>query len=133
MTMVRDPQGRSHTQARGMAEALREYWGGGGGGGDGGGVGTETECWQHLRSLPIPLKVAAALPLLPLLIKLLCAEVPQTALVKLKRGSSPGRDRIPAEVYQVFPQVLRAEAAGGDGTVFAGVGGGCRTPEPCLY
>ena len=64
---------------------------------------TEEECWRHLQSLPIPPKVLQALPLL---MKPLTLEVVVAALERLKGGSAPGKDGIPAEHCQAFPSVF---------------------------
>ena len=55
------------------------------------------ECQQYLASLPIPDKVCRAMPLL---FKELTEEVVHAALERMKRGSAPGMDSIPAELYQ---------------------------------
>ena len=53
------------------------------------------ECQQYLASLPIPDKVRRAMPLL---FRELTEEVVQAALERMKRGSAPGMDGIPAEL-----------------------------------
>ena len=43
---------------------------------------------------------------MPLLFRELSEELVKTALERLKRGSAPGMDGLPAEVYQAFPEVF---------------------------
>ena len=59
------------------------------------------KCQQYLASLPIPDKVRRAMPLL---FRELTEEVVQAALERMKRGSAPGMDGIPAELYQAYPE-----------------------------
>ena len=56
-----------------------------------------------MQALPVPPKVRKVLPLL---MKPLMEEVVLAALQRLKGGSSPGKDGIPAELYQAFPTVF---------------------------
>ena len=64
---------------------------------------TEEECWRYVRSLPIPPKILQALPLL---MKPLSLDVVLAALERPKGGPAPGKDGIPAELYQAFPSVF---------------------------
>ena len=73
------------------------------GGGHGGNSATEEECWRYVRSLLTPPKILHALPLL---MKPLSLEVVLAALERLKGGLAPGKDGIPAELYQAFPSVF---------------------------
>ena len=57
----------------------------------------EDECDQYSRSLPIPPKVQAALPLLW---RPLTEDLVGEALRKMRPCSSPGNDTVPATVYQ---------------------------------
>ena len=68
-----------------------------------GGGATVAECQQYLASLPIPDKVRRVMPLL---FRELTEEVVQAALERMKRGSAPGMDGIPAELYQAYPEVF---------------------------
>ena len=43
---------------------------------------------------------------MPLLFKELTGEVVQAALERMKRGSAPGMDGIPAELYQAYPEIF---------------------------
>ena len=96
---VRDSQGGVHTGVRAIAQAMRNYWAGV----MAGNAVTEEECWRYVRSLPIPQKILQALPLL---MKPLSLDVVLAALERLKGGSAPGKDGIPAELYQAFPSVF---------------------------
>ena len=58
---------------------------------------SEEECDRYLRSLPIPPRVQAALPLLW---RPLTEDLVREALKKMRRCSSPGNDTVPAAVYQ---------------------------------
>ena len=55
------------------------------------------ECDRYLRSLPIPSKVEAALPLLW---RRLTEDLVREALQKMRPCSSPGTDTVAAAVYQ---------------------------------
>ena len=96
MAHVWDRQRRVHTQARGIAQALREYFAGV----MGGGTVTEADCWRYVNAFPIPAKAV------PLLMKPLDESVVLAALARLKGGSSPAKDGIPVELYQAFPEVF---------------------------
>ena len=61
------------------------------------------ECQRYLASLPIPEKVRRAMPLL---FKELTGEVVRAALERMKRGSAPSMDGIPAELYQAYPEIF---------------------------
>ena len=101
LSRVREQHGVSHESQMAVAKALHHYLGGGGvmeGWG-----GTVAECQQNLASLPIPDKVRRAMPLL---FNELTEEVVQAALERMKRGSAPGMDGIPAELYQAYPEVF---------------------------
>ena len=96
MARVWDSMGRVRTRAHDIAVSLRDYWAGV----MSGGPLTEEECWRYVWSLPIPLMVAATLPLL------VCEALVLMALEKLKGGSPPRRDEVTAEVYYPFPSVF---------------------------
>ena len=68
----------------------------------GGGRGIE-ECRRYIESLPIPQRVRQAMPLL---FRELNEEIVMAGLERMKRGSAPGMDGIPAEVYQSMPDVF---------------------------
>ena len=95
---VRDSKGVVQETSKTIARALHDYWGGVmGGGGHAGGV-------PAVRLVAaIPERVRRAMPLL---FRELSEELVKTALERLKRGSAPGMDGLPAEVYQAFPEVF---------------------------
>ena len=68
----------------------------------GGGRGID-ECQRYIKSLPIPQRVRQALPLL---FRELKEDIVVAALERMKRGSAPGMDGIPAEVYQSMLDVF---------------------------
>ena len=82
-----------------MAGLVRDYWSdivGGGGAG-------KRSVGAAMHSLLLPAKFKAAMPLL---FKPLTADIAQAALETMKGGSSAGKDGMPAELYQRFPEVL---------------------------
>ena len=99
LTKVRDRAGVLHEAPAAVARCLQEFWGGVMGGG-GRGI---AECQRYIESLPMPMRVRQALPLL---FRELNEDIVVAALERMKRGSAPGMDGIPAEVYQSMPDVF---------------------------
>ena len=99
MARVRDQGGRLTRDPMQMAEVFKNYWGG---------VmsptgRTESECSRYIESLPILERVRQAFPLL---FKPLSIDIVQCALKKMPKGSSPGRDGVPIELYQALPDLF---------------------------
>ena len=89
---MRDSSGNYVTNKRDMARLLEEFWSP---------IMSPTgvreeECDGYLRSLPIPPRVQAALPLLW---RPLTEDLVREALHKMRPYSSPGSDTVPAAVY----------------------------------
>ena len=60
------------------------------------------QCKEWMEGLGIPRRVRKALPKLT---KDVCEDTVHAALERMKRGSSPGLDGIPVEVYAAFAEV----------------------------
>ena len=99
LTRVKDARGVPQESTKAVAQALWSYWEGVM---EGGGA-TPEECQRYLESLQLPQKVLQAIPLL---FRELNEDLVRVALERMKRGSAPGKDGIPAEVYQSFPDVF---------------------------
>ena len=63
----------------------------------------ESECDKYIQSIPIPDRVQKAMPLL---FKPLSLDLVQTALERLPKGSSPGKDGILSELYQLMGNIF---------------------------
>ena len=100
LTKVRDRAGVLHEAPATVARCLQDFFGGGGDGGGGRGI---EECQRYFETLPIPQRVRQAMPLL---FGELSADIVVAGLERMKRGSAPGMDGIPAEVYQSMPEVF---------------------------
>ena len=92
LTRVKDAPGVPQESTKAVARVVQQYWEGVMGGG---GAAPE-ECQRYLESLHLPPKVVHAIPLL---FRELDEELVRAALQRMKRGSAPGKDGIPVEVY----------------------------------
>ena len=63
----------------------------------------ESECDKYVHAIPIPERVKKAMPLL---FKPLTLELVYNSLERLPKGSSPGRDGIPSEFYQLMGNIF---------------------------
>ena len=99
LTALWNKAGVRLTDPTAIAQELRTFWS------EVMAPGTKTvpDCLAFLSTLPLkPTMKGAA----KLLIKPLIEELVLTALEKLKRGSSPGPDGLPAEALMAFPSIL---------------------------
>ena len=98
LTRVKDARGvpQESTKAVARPPALL-------GRGDGRGGGQRQRSASVIWTLCVPQKVVQVIPLL---FRELNEDVVRAALERMKRGSAPGKDGIPVEVYQSFPDIF---------------------------
>ena len=99
LTAVRNKQGGLVVDPLKVARTLHEHWAGI----MKAGTKSVAECMSYLESLPLPANIRQVAPLL---LRELTPELTLTALENLKRGSSPGMDGLPAEIFQAFETIM---------------------------
>ena len=86
------PTGTLLTEPQKIAQALQDHWTGI----MAAGSKTVPECMEYLASLPLPANIQAVAPML---LRPLSEDLVRTALENMKKGSSPGIDGFPAEIF----------------------------------
>ena len=99
LAVLRDKGGHLLTEPTAIAKALQEHWSGI----MAAGTKTVPECIDSLNSLPLAQNIKNVAPIL---LRPLTQELVLTALENVKKGSSPGVDGIPAEIFQALLDVF---------------------------